>query len=93
MEIRDKSIVGRSADQKPPCHAKGDIASNWIALRYACTSFGQAGPKKMTTKKPVRSYLAAQVREKRDRGRRYWNPEVSDRYAGVDQIGEQTDAL
>ena len=33
--------MNKYADQQLACHAKGDVASNWIALRYAYGNLSQ----------------------------------------------------
>jgi hypothetical protein len=41
METRDKLVMNKSADPQLACHAKGDVASDWIALRYAYANLSQ----------------------------------------------------
>ena len=36
-------MMDRSVDRKPACHAKGEVASDWIALRYAYTNLSRGG--------------------------------------------------
>jgi len=43
MESRDKPMVDKSTDEQLTCHAKGDVASIWIALRYACANLSRGG--------------------------------------------------
>lgn len=38
VEARGKLMMDGFADQQPACHARGEEASDWIALRYACTN-------------------------------------------------------
>lgn len=35
--------MDRSVDWQPACHAKGEVASDWIALRYAYTNLSRGG--------------------------------------------------
>ena len=43
IETGDKPIIDRSIYKRLACHPKGDVTSNWIALRYAYASFSLGG--------------------------------------------------
>ena len=84
MEIGDKSVMDKSADQQLACHAKGDIESNWIALRYAYANFSQNGSGRWQPK----NLFALVLLPKFERGETEEDIteilEMSDRFALVD---------
>lgn len=64
----DKSIADGPTDKRRTCHAKGEVASNWIALRYACTCLSQGGfrrwqPKNLFTLVPLPEFKRGETEE------------------------------
>jgi len=83
MESRDKSI-GKSVDEQPTCHAKGDAASIWIALRYACANLSGGESGRWKPKNLFALVLLAEFERGKTEKDVTRISEVSDRFGEVD---------
>lgn len=74
-------MVSKHADQQLACHAKGDVTSNWIALRYAYANLNQDGSGRWQPKNLFALVLLPEFERGKTEEDVTEIPEVSDRFA------------